>query len=172
LLTYIVDLTAANPTKKVFLSKTNCTYWCVRAMWVDPVTKADYAYALDNYKPSPDYYGTGFYKIPINADGTANTSGAVKLYSTTNIDESVSVSADGTKIGCAVPWPNTKILDVASGTFTDRHAGGFGCQANIAPDNSYRFFHCGSEHTDIDMFPGLTGDLCRVDLNKNLAGLP
>ena len=115
-------------------------------------------------------------RLTINADGTADIAGATKIPNEQNLamDGAMGISADGKKIGGAFPWPNVKILDVATGKLTDRHAGGFGCQANLAPDNSYRFFHCEGDHFGIMMFGSNLQDPTNwfVNLGINLAGVP
>ncbi len=78
------------------------------------------------------------------------------------------VSADGRYLGTEIPWPNTKIVDMVSGTKYDRHvADPFGCQPNMAPDNSYRFFYLRSDHDVIRMWaPALGTDNWDVRIDK------
>jgi hypothetical protein len=61
----------------------------------------------------------------------------------------VSVSADGTRMGACGPW----VAIVPNGTFRQH---GSGCSPSLAPDNSYRFFHMGTEvgHGGVRMYDG------------------
>jgi len=61
----------------------------------------------------------------------------------------VSVSADGTRMGACGPW----VAIVPNGSFRQH---GSGCSPSLAPDNSYRFFHMGTEvgHGGVRMYDG------------------
>jgi hypothetical protein len=61
----------------------------------------------------------------------------------------LSVSADGTRAGSEFPWPNAGVAYLPDRGW--RQYGG-GCNANIAPDNSYRFFHMHHSHMQIEMY--------------------
>jgi hypothetical protein len=166
--TAIIDLTMPNARKRYLLDKATCTYWCARAWWIDPATGTEYVFCLNNYSGG----GDAIYKVPITSVGTADVGNAAKVFGTgVTVDDVISVSADGTKLGSAFPWTNTKILDLTTGTLNTRHNPGssVGCQGNLAPDNSYRFFHCADDHRGIYVFgPNMSTDMWFVDLNKNL----
>ncbi len=169
---YIVDLTASTPVKKVLLdAATTPAYYLANAWWIDPATGDEYVFATDFVV---DKGSTAIWKFKVSADGTAGPATKVKVNSTEYIVGGISISADGKKLGAAFPWPNTKILDIPSGNLTDRHFGVFGCQPNLAPDNSYRFFHCEGDHFGLIMFGSNLQDNAWwfVNLSINLAGVP
>ncbi len=180
--TYIIDLTSASPVINVLMAKSDmakfdCSYWAVNAMWVDPANGDEYLYCLDNAKYPSSTSGNGIYKVRLTANGTADRSTATKLTinSSSSVDESFSVSADGKKLGGAFPWPNTYILDIPTGRLDSRHYWdeSFGCQANIAPDNSYRFYHCQGDHQGVYMFDAnMVNTVWFLNLSINLAGVP
>ena len=173
--TYIHNISSQSTSAKVvLLDKATCAYWCARAFWIDPTSGVEYIYCLNNYAPTL-YQGDAIYKIPLTATGTADLSKATKIVyqGGAKVDDVISLSADGKKLGAAFPWPDTYVLDVATGRLDYRHNGIFGCQSNLAPDNSYRFFHCESDHYGIQMFPTWPStDNLFIDLSKNLAGNP
>ncbi len=168
---YIVDLTTSTPVKKVLLDATTTSaYYYANCWWIDPANGDEYVFATDN----TDKGSTAIWRFKVNADGTAGAATKVKINSAAYIVGGISVSADGKKLGAAFPWPDTKILDIATGNLLDRHNGMFGCQPNLAPDNSYRFFHCEDDHLGIMMFGSDLQDNTNwfVNLSINLAGVP
>ncbi len=79
------------------------------------------------------------------------------------MDLRLSVSADGTRLGSAFPWPECGIAIPGEGTFAKR---GRGCNSCISPDNQYRFFIMNNEHTDLFMFDGNGKSLGMFPINQ------
>lgn len=71
------------------------------------------------------------------------------MLSTLQAAHTLSVSADGTRAGSEFPWPNAGVAYLPDRGW--RQYGG-GCNANIAPDNSYRLFHMHHSHMQIEMY--------------------
>ncbi len=63
----------------------------------------------------------------------------------------LTVSADGTRAGSEFPWPRAGIAILPDVSWKQL---GEGCNACIAPDNSYRFFHMGEQaaHNGVVMY--------------------
>ena len=79
------------------------------------------------------------------------------------------VSADGTRMGSLFPHPTAGVGILPDGPF---YAYGNGCEANLARDNSYRFFHMGESiaHGGVNMYDA-NGNNKRV-VPFNIPGLP
>lgn len=71
------------------------------------------------------------------------------MLSTIQTAHTLSVSADGTRAGSEFPWPNAGVAYLPDRGW--RQYGG-GCNASIAPDDSYRFFHMHHSHESIQMY--------------------
>ncbi len=105
------------------------------------------------------------YRVPFKPDYTVDTTQKVVIYKNTTllIQNSnllakfdrfkLSVSEDIAYIGCALPWPSCMMINTSKKAILSRKAdGAFGCEPNIAPDNSYRFFHNRDDHTKLRMW--------------------
>ncbi len=71
------------------------------------------------------------------------------MLSTIQAAHTLSVSADGTRAGSEFPWPNAGVAYLPDRGWRQY---GDGCNAGIAPDNSYRFFHMHHSHESIQMY--------------------
>lgn len=86
-----------------------------------------------------------------------------KVWDKIPMDLRLSVSADGTRLGSAFPWPDCGIVIPSQGVFQKR---GNGCNSCISPDNEYRFFFMNNEHTDLLLYGGNGKMLATIPINQ------
>ena len=81
----------------------------------------------------------------------------------------LTVSADGTRVGGEFPWPLAGVAIVPKVSWKQY---GNGCNASIAPDNSYRLFHMGEQagHSGVMMYDD--GGLNKRVVRFSGSGLP
>ncbi|MCJ8330314.1 MAG: hypothetical protein HRT89_03665 [Lentisphaeria bacterium] len=111
---------------------------------VDPKDKKEWLYVMRNG------YGGSMIRIKIDnpkKEEVVWPKGTSKL-----ITLRISTSEDGTRMGGEFAWPRVGVAETKALKWT---AYGSGCNAYIAPDNSYRFFHMVGNHRTITMYnPG------------------
>jgi hypothetical protein len=95
-------------------------------VWNDPATKREWIY----YSDYP--YGTVIYRCEIDSITHKEL-----IWNQSKVSIRFRVSADGTHGGGEFPWPNAGEVLLPNISFQQY---GSGCNAQIAPDNSYRFF--------------------------------
>jgi hypothetical protein len=139
-------------------------------VWRDPKTGIDWLYAGDNFQPEKfmrvwgektEALGIGGKKEQAFHEWTQMSATAVKRYRLDNpgVGETVwdkspvrtrfRLSADGTRAGGAFPWPKQGVANLSEGTWK---LYGMGCMPDLAPDNSYRFYHLVGKHTALTMY--------------------
>ncbi len=160
---WISDFAGTTPKRKLIASDDYSTAACQ----YDPATGKEYVYVIGSTKKT-------LYRIEFNANYTLNISTKISIYSGSEIPQgALSVSADGKYIGGEMPWPNTEIFDVENNQHLARRwpSGAFGCQPNLAPDNSYRFFHLHDDHMIVSMWDSsLSTKYWDVPFNLNMPG--
>ena len=79
------------------------------------------------------------------------------LWNKDQVAHTLSISADGTHVGTEFPWPNAGVGILPNKGWRQY---GDGCNACIAPDNSYRFFHMGEtvSHGGVMMYDAGGGE--------------
>jgi hypothetical protein len=120
-------------------------------IWNDPATNLDWVY----FSEVP--YGSRVYRCEIDSINHAEL-----VWNKSPVSIRFRVSADGKQAGGEFPWPNAGEVSLPNGSFT-RY--GSGCNAQMAPDNSYRFFHLESGHQEITMYDygGANSRIIRLD---------
>ena len=108
------------------------------AVWIDTSTAIEWVYIFANGKSSP------VWRYQIDNPGTKEL-----IWDKSVFDNNFTVSKDGTHAGTQL-WPDCGIATIPNGTFSIL---GQGCWPNIAPDNSYRFFHFYNSHSIIKIYP-------------------
>lgn len=106
-------------------------------IWNDPVTNRDWIY----YSDIP--YGTRVDRCVIDSVAYSEL-----VWNKSQVSIRFRVSADGKQGGGEFPWPSAGEVSLPNGAFVGY---GSGCNAQIAPDNSYRFFNLVSGHTSLNM---------------------
>ncbi|MBD3392601.1 MAG: hypothetical protein GF418_10960 [Chitinivibrionales bacterium] len=104
-------------------------------VWADPVDGSEWVYVCDTV------YGSSVRRYLIDSTDVKEL-----VWDKTPVSIRFRVSADGTRAGGEFPWNKAGIATLPNGTFTKY---GSGCNAMIAPDNSYRFFHMIGTHREI-----------------------
>jgi hypothetical protein len=107
------------------------------SVWNDPATKRDWIY----YSDVP--YGTRVDRCEI--DSVAHSE---LVWNKSPVSIRFRVSADGKQGGGEFPWPTAGEVSLPNDTFVGY---GSGCNAQIAPDNSYRFFNLVSSHKSLNV---------------------
>ncbi len=104
----------------------------------DPAGKIDWVYVSDSA------YGTCIYRYDL-----ADANRRELVWNRTKVSIRFSVSADGRFGGGEFPWST-----VGEVTLPNRELQKFGsgCNAGIAPDNSYRLFHMDGDHRSVWMY--------------------
>lgn len=116
--------------------------------WQDPETGKHWVLIGDGAYRGP--HNTPLYRVRLDDPEVREL-----LWDKTPVGRSLFLSADGTRLGGEFPWPRTGVADLATGEWL---AHGGGCFPIFAPDNSYRFAHCGGGHRGLRMFDaGATG---------------
>lgn len=118
----------------------------------NPGTAEEYIYVLPVNRST-------VYRIPFNPDYTLDMSKKTQVVFNSEftngsggVVDGISVSADGKYMGTALPWPDTRIIEIETKKVYTRHQGQFGCNSNLAADNSYRFMHFGDDHDLVHMW--------------------
>jgi len=119
------------------------------ALWRDPASGVQWIYVGNNYAQN-DYRDRNHATAGITRYRLDNPSVKELVWNKTYIlEQRVSLSGDGKRLGSGFPWPHQGVADLASGTWKKY---GQGCNSSIAPDTSYRFFHMNGNHIDITMY--------------------
>ncbi len=159
---WIRDHAGKTPKRKLL---TKGDYTVVHCRY-DATSGKEYIYTL-----SDD--GKRLSMMTLKSDYTADTTTRTLVYTATDkMKTSLGISADGRYLGTHVPWPQTRIIDMQSNQVYPRHVSEpFGCEPNLAPDNSYRFFYHSSGHDTVRMWgPALSTTMWHVPVNKGLPG--
>jgi len=107
--------------------------------WIDPKTGTDWVYANSDGKV-----------IRFQLDNPELTE---LVWDKTKVASRFRVSADGTRGAGEFHWPNLGVAMLPNVSWKQY---GYGCNAAIAPDNSYRLFHMGEAagHAGVMMYDG------------------
>ncbi|MBD3239352.1 MAG: hypothetical protein GF331_02110 [Chitinivibrionales bacterium] len=109
------------------------------------------------------YYSDTAYGARISRVALDDTTQRSVVWERTRVSIRFRLSADGTRGGGEFPWPAAGVIDLNSNAFT-RY--GSGCNSQIAPDNSYRFFHLAGSHQAIYMYDGGGATQRSIDLTS------
>ncbi len=128
----------------------------ILGVWGDPVTGIEWVYVGDNSAPET--------LAELKASGSsASTDSALSVYRYPNarhdrrervwnkgpVNRRVNIGPGGRLLAGELPWPNCGLAALPDGNWT---LYGEGCNPNIAPDGSGRFFFMLGDHRHIRMF--------------------
>ena len=104
----------------------------VLCTWRDPKDRNQWVYFTD----------AGYMKGPLTRCRIDDPAIREVVWSKEQAAHTLTLSADGTHAGSEFPWPFAGVAILPNVSWKQY---GNGCNACIAPDNSYRFFHMGEE---------------------------
>lgn len=148
-------------------------YYNVLGLATDPKTGVEWVYVGDNWGKEA--------MAEIKERGIqASEDSGLKLYRhrLSNLDEKelvwdkipfnrrTYVTADGSKIFGELPWPNCGVATLPNGAFKQYATG---CNANLAPDGSGRFFNLIGDHRTLNFY---NADGSRLGKNVTITDMP
>jgi hypothetical protein len=108
------------------------------------------------------YVSDSAYGSRVNRYNLAKVNQWDSVYSRTKVSIRFTVSADGRFAGGEFPWPIVGEVSLSNSEFKQF---GSGCNAAIAPDNSYRLFHMDGDHKSIWMYDSNAKVINQIHLN-------
>lgn len=141
--------------------------WHVLCTRFDEATKTEWAYAYNggyygSLHPDEDKGVNAVYCFEI----AKGPSGKQVVWNKGHIDaRSFHVSADGKMAATSFPWPKAGIVALPNGSPQILQGGSLGCNPDIAPDNSYRFFYMEGDHIAIYMYDYKGGPRREIRVN-------
>ncbi len=128
-------------------------------LWRDPAGGADWVY----FSPKIEKVGEGEGFKPVYRWRLDKPQSCELVWDKTPIHSRLSLSADGTRLGGEFPWPHCGIVNLPEQKLKVL---GEGCNAVIAPDNSYLFWIMEIEHKSLWMFDGTGRHLAVAPINQ------
>ncbi|HFQ90048.1 MAG TPA: hypothetical protein ENK27_08210 [Desulfobulbus sp.] len=129
------------------------------ALWLDPASGLEWLYFQKNPPPGRSADRGVLFRLPL--DGGAGEErvwpGNIPLS-----QDSLQLSADGSRAAGLFPWPRAGVIGMADGRIRiyDR-----GCWTALAPDNSYVFWVFQANHRRLSMVDTASGRRWQVDIS-------
>ncbi len=130
-------------------------------LWQDPGTGREWLYFQKNPAPGRPADSGVLFRLPL--DGGA---GEERVWPGRDIplsQDSLQLSADGSRAAGLFPWPRAGVVGMADGRIRIL---GRGCWTALAPDNSYLFWVFQNNHRRLSMVDTKSGRRWQVDISS------